>query len=156
ANDARIAAVIAHQSGRGGASLNRSDAGESIAEIMGAYPWWFPPAYARAAESAVDQDDLIALIAPRPVLLGNSRRDAWADPLGAWRAAESASPVYELYGEGGLVQPDMRRPNLRAGIGFYTRDGLHGVHSQDWDVFLEFLDAHFRAEAPQSGRQPSR
>lgn len=152
ANDARIAAVISHQSGRGGAALNRSETGESISEMMSAYSWWFPPAYAAATETPeVDQHQLIALIAPRPVFLGNARRDAWADPLGAWRAAEAASPVYELYGARGLDQTDLREPNNGAGIAFYTRGGLHGVHSQDWDAFLDFLDAHF-----QSARQPIR
>jgi len=152
ANDSAIAAVIAHQSGRGGASLNRSDAGERIAQMRRAYAWWFPPAYENAAgDTALDQHALLALIAPRPVLLGNSRRDAWADPLGAWRAAEAASPAYQLYGATGLAQDQLRRPNLHAGIGFYMRAGLHGVHSQDWRVFLDFLDAHLQGGRPSGG-----
>lgn len=143
AMDPRIAAVIAHQSGRGGASLNHSVDGESAHQMMEEYDYWFPPAFAEAGNGnrALDQHQLIALIAPRPVLLGNAARDAWADPRGAWAAAEAASPVYDLYGVDGLNQEDMRTPSPDARIWYYTRGGLHGVHTRDWDVFLDFLDA---------------
>lgn len=143
AMDPRIAAVIAHQSGRGGASLSRSSRGESIGEMMENYPHWFPQSIAHTptAGSMLDQHDLIALVAPRPVFLGNASRDAWADPLGAWAAAEAATPAYRLYGVDGLNQNDMRTPNPSARIWYYTRGGLHGVTSADWDAFLEFMDA---------------
>jgi hypothetical protein len=149
AMDPRIAAVIAHQSGRGGAALNRSTRGEQIDQMMEEYPYWFPQAFAAApeAEPMFDQHDLIALIAPRPVLLGNGARDAWADPLGAWAAAEAATPVYALYGVEGLDQTDMRTPNPDARIWYYTRAGLHGVTSGDWAVFLDFLDARMGPHA---------
>jgi hypothetical protein len=145
--DPRIAAVIAHQSGRGGASLSRSAEGESIAEMTEAFPWWFPPAFADAPrDPAMDQHQLLALIAPRPVLLGNGARDAWSDPHGAWQAARAATPAYELYGAQGLAQEDMRTPNLDADLAYYTRPGLHGVTAQDWRVFLDFLDAHLKTQ----------
>lgn len=145
ARDPRIAAVIAHQSGRGGASLSRSDEGESIAQMTRAFPWWFPPAFADAPrDAAFDQHQLLALIAPRPVLLGNGRRDAWSDPHGAWQAARAASPAYALYGVPGLEQSDMRTPNQNARLVYFTRDGLHGVTREDWRVFLDFLDTHLR------------
>lgn len=144
--DPRIAAVIAHQSGRGGASLSRSDEGESIAEMTEVFPWWFPPAFADAPrDPAMDQHQLLALIAPRPVLLGNGARDAWSDPHGAWQSARAATPAYELYGVEGLAQDDMRAPNLAAELAYYTRPGLHGVTTQDWDMFLDFFDAHLKA-----------
>ncbi|MBY0564683.1 MAG: alpha/beta hydrolase [Hyphomonadaceae bacterium] len=144
AMDRRFAAIISHQSGRGGASLNRSDAGEGATGMMEEYPHWFPPAYVRATDShaMLDQHQLIALIAPRPLLLGNATRDAWADPLGAWVAAQAADQVYDLYGVEGLAGTDMRAPNHAGRIAFYARSGLHGVSTADWRVFLDFLDAH--------------
>lgn len=144
ARDPRLAAVIAHQSGRGGASLSRSDHGESIARMMEAYPWWFPPALADIARSdaAIDQHQMLALIAPRPVLLGNGGRDAWSDPRAAWTAAAAASPAYALYDAEGLRQNDMRAPTADGQIWYYTRPGLHGINTQDWAMFLDFLDAH--------------
>lgn len=139
--DPRIAAVIAHQSGRGGASLSRSAEGESIAQMMRAYPWWFPRAFASAGgDPAMDQHQLLALIGPRPVLLGNGARDAWADPHGAWQAARAAGPVYELYGAHGFTQSDMRTPDNSTPLRYFTRPGLHGIHAKDWHIFLDFLD----------------
>jgi (4-O-methyl)-D-glucuronate---lignin esterase len=149
AMDSRFAAIIAHQSGRGGASLSHSANGEPIAKMMEEYSYWFPPAFANAASSepSFDQHELIALIAPRPVLLGNGARDAWSDPRAAWSAATAADPVYRLYGVAGLQQADMRTPNPDARIWFYTRPGLHGVTSRDWREFLDFLDAQMGPDA---------
>lgn len=143
--DARIAATIAHQSGRGGASLSSGLEGEPIAKMMADYPHWFAPAFAHAPSTpAMDQHQLLALIAPRPVLLGNAQRDSWSDPHAAWRAAQAADPAYRLYGVEGLAQDGMRTPNLDANLAYFTRDGLHGVTASDWEMFLDFLDAHLK------------
>jgi (4-O-methyl)-D-glucuronate---lignin esterase len=145
AMDPRPAAVIALQAGTAGASLGRDDVGESIAEITQTYPYWFAPAYAayadRQADLPVDQHQLLALIAPRPVLLEGARRDRWSDPQGAFRAAEGAAPVYSLAGAPLFSQTDLREPDYGNPLVTYMRPGLHGVHSRDWDVALAFLDA---------------
>ncbi len=145
--DERISGVIAHQSGTGGASLNRQKKGESIKAITSGYPHWFAARYEEYAgnEEAmpVDQHQLLALIAPRPVLLGNARRDVWSDPNGAFRAARGADPVYELYGAKGLDQDRLNAWRPGAAIAFWLRPGTHGVVKEDWPAFLEFLDAHF-------------
>lgn len=149
AMDPRIAAVIAHQSGRGGASLTRSDQGESVAQMTDEFGWWFPSAFrAPPPDPGFDQHQLIALIAPRPVLLGNAARDAWSDPRAAWAAAEAAGPAYALYGASGMAQEGMRAPNMEARIAYFTRPGLHGVTPTDWAMFLDFLDMHLRRDAP--------
>ncbi|MDX2233529.1 MAG: alpha/beta hydrolase [Hyphomonadaceae bacterium] len=146
--DPRIAAVIAHQSGKGGATLTRSYAGESVAQITEAYPHWFAPAYAgwagREEEIPVDQHQLLALLAPRPVFLGAARRDRWSDPEGAFRAARGADPVYELFGVRGLDQAAMADRTLDAELAFVLRGGRHGVTTADWRDFLTFLDAHLQ------------
>lgn len=145
--DARIGGVIAHQSGTGGASLSRNKKGESVKAITAGYPHWFSKSYAsyagREDDMSVDQHMLLALIAPRPVLLGNARRDVWSDPNGAFRAAMGADPVYELLGGEGLEQErlDVWRPG--ADLAFWIRPGTHGVVEEDWPAFLEFLKAHF-------------
>ncbi|MDZ4778473.1 MAG: alpha/beta hydrolase [Alphaproteobacteria bacterium] len=154
--DPRIAAVIAHQSGKGGATLTRSDGGETVAQITNAYPHWFAKNYAafagREAEIPVEQHQLIALIAPRPVLLGNAKRDKWSDPPGAFRAAQGADAVYELLQAQGLDQASMSVTNLDARLGWFMRGGLHGVTSVDWRNFLTFLDNHFES-APEPTAQ---
>lgn len=146
--DERIDGVIAHQSGTGGASLNRHKKGESVGAITGQYPHWFSRRYARYAgredEMSVDQHFLLALIAPRPMLLGNARRDVWSDPNGALRAAIAAEPVYRLHGAQGLAQEKMKPYRPDADIVIWIRPGTHGVVKEDWPAFLEFLDAHFK------------
>ncbi len=146
--DERIDGAIAHQSGTGGASLNRDKPGESIREMTENYPHWFSPAYTEFAgrenDMPVDQHQLLALIAPRPVLLGNARRDVWSDPNGAFRAAMGADPVYELLGARGLTTDRLDRFDPSAELSFWIRPGTHGVVEEDWPAFLEFLDAHFQ------------
>ncbi len=149
--DPRIDLVIAHQSGTGGATLSRSLNGESVAQITERYPHWFAPAFAayagREEELPLDQHQLLALVAPRPVLLGNARRDGWSDPSGAFQAAKAANAVYALYGSEGLTQNSMRAVDTDADVAFFLRGGIHGVTSEDWRLFLAFLDAHFTARA---------
>ncbi|GJL91152.1 MAG: acetylxylan esterase [Hyphococcus sp.] len=148
--DERIDGVIAHQSGTGGASLNRRKKGESVKAITNTYPHWFSRRYAGYGEHEgdmeIDQHHLLALIAPRPILLGNARRDVWSDPNGAFRAAIGADPAYQLAGSQGLEQDrlDVWKPD--ADIAFWIRAGTHGVVKEDWPAFLEFLDAHFSAQ----------
>ena len=154
--DPRISGVIAHQSGTGGASLNRRKSGESIKSITANYPHWFASHYADYGDDAstlpVDQHQLLALIAPRPILLGNARRDVWSDPNGAFRAAVGADPVYELYGAEGLDQDRLDQWKPDADIAFWIRPGTHGVVKEDWPAFLEFLSAHF--PIGQDGERP--
>ena len=145
--DSRIDLVIAHQAGTGGTTLTRSDAGESVAQITDTYPYWFSPNYAAhaglEAEISVDQHQLIALMAPRPLLIGGAWRDQWSDPGGSYRAAQGATPIYGLYGSDGLEQQALGAFDPQADIAVFMRRGLHGVTAVDWENFLAFLDAHF-------------
>ncbi len=148
--DERVDLVIAHQAGTGGTTLTRSHAGESVEQITGGYPHWFAPSYAAYADREdslpVDQHQLIALMAPRPILIGAAWRDQWSDPQGSFRAAEGANPVYQLYGSDGLRQPNLASYDPTADIALFMRPGLHGVNGRDWANFLAFLDAHFMAQ----------
>jgi hypothetical protein len=152
--DPRIDGVIAHQSGTGGASLNFKKPGESVKGITKNYPHWFARTYAAHTDDAppsFDQHQLLALIAPRPVLLGNARRDVWSDPNGAFRAAMAADAVYELYGLKGLDQTDLKPYDPAAELSFWMRPGTHGVVKEDWPAFLAFLGAHFGAKDEAGG-----
>ena len=142
-----IQAVISHQSGTGGASISRNKAGETVTQIMGAYPHWFAPAYAQYDTTTpleVEQHHLLALIAPKPVLLGNARRDVWSDPEGAFHAAQGADSVYELYGKQGLSVEKLSKFDPTSDLSFWIRGGTHGIVKEDWPAFLEFLDSHFK------------
>jgi hypothetical protein len=139
ARDQRFAACVALQAGRGGDALTAHRSGESVAATMRIYGYWFTERFGRYAhiDPPVDQHQLLALIAPRPVLLGRASNDAWADPAGGRAAVAGASPVFELLG----APPPQQ----------YTRPGRHGVHLRDWEETLAFLDARLKpAPAPNS------
>ena len=142
-----IDAVIAHQSGTGGASVLRDEVGESVDAITEAYPQWFSPrlkAYKDDPSTLpVDAQHLLALIAPRPILLGNARRDVWSDPNGAFLAAQEADKIWKAGGKTGLNQTRLKDFDPEADIAFWQRPGTHGVVKEDWEAFLEFLDAQF-------------
>lgn len=143
AYDETIDGVIAHQSGTGGASLSKDKKGETVADITEAYPHWFTPAYSEDSLT-IDQHQLLALIAPRPILLGNTKRDVWSDPEGAFRAAKGASHAYELYGSAGFTPSKLTQFKPNEDIAYWIRPGTHGVVKEDWPAFLEFMDAHFK------------
>ena len=135
------------QAGKGGATLTRSYAGETVKQLTASYPHWFSPSYAayadREGDAPVDQHQLIALAAPRPLLLGNGWKDVWSDPNGSFRAAQGADPVYELLGAEGLAQTGLKDTKARGEIDFFIREGGHGVRVSDWDYMLDWLDRWF-------------
>ncbi len=150
ATDERIALVISNQSGCGGAALSRRREGETVDAINGNFPHWFNLNFRHFNNNEdqlpFDQHMLLALIAPRPVLLGNAvasaREDAWADPEGEFLALKAAEPVYKLYGKAGLIVDEMPPINQLVGAeqGYHIRPGPHGVGSEDWRVFMDFAD----------------
>jgi len=138
--------------------------GESVDQIvngtwffmrkLNGYPHWFTPKFSSYAgnEEALplDQHALLALLAPRRVLLGNGRRDVWSDPNGAYRAGLAASPAWAAFGGRGIEQDGMQAFNPNADIAYHLRAGGHGITRSDVDAFLAFLDASFLPDAPQS------
>jgi hypothetical protein len=147
ARDTRFAMVIASCSGEGGAALSRRNYGETIAHLVAPtrYPYQFCANYAKWAnrvnEFPVDANLLVALMAPRPVLLQTGNQDYWSDPKGEFLAAVAAGPVYQLFGKQGLETdqwPPAGTPIFHT-IGYYMHDGGHGTLPGDWDQFLAFM-----------------
>ena len=149
ARDDRITVTLSHQAGTGGSSLHGDRTGEPISMITESYPHWFVPAYAaygdRESELPIDQHALIALVAPRAVLLGGAWRDTWSDPAGSFRAAQGASAAWEIYGETGLAQNRLADFDPSGRLAQHIRPGTHGVTDQDWDAFFAFMDTHIDA-----------
>jgi hypothetical protein len=146
AEDERFALSISNESGCGGAALSRRCYGERLLHINQRFPHWFCPAFQgyneREHELPIDQHQLLALIAPRPLYVASAAGDLWADPLGERLACEAASPVYELFGLPGLVEasgPQAPR------IGHHCRPGRHDITPRDFWHYLAFAERHVGA-----------
>ncbi|HLI93117.1 MAG TPA: glycoside hydrolase family 88 protein, partial [Puia sp.] len=151
ANDARFAMVISNESGEGGAAMARRDYGETIAMINDRFPWWFSPAYkqfgADPSAMPVDQYELLALIAPRPLYIASAMGDQWSDPRGEFLSAKLAGQVYRLYGErcvGVDSMPPVDHP-VGSFIGYHIRTGKHDLTLYDWERYLDFAARRLKA-----------
>lgn len=150
AMDQRFAMVVSNNSGCGGAALSRRRYGERLGGINSQFKHWLC-GNSRTFDYnedtlPIDQHQLIALIAPRPVYVASADEDLWADPKGEFLSAYYATPVYNLYGKQGIStpqMPDIDRPVMTY-IGYHIRAGKHAVTEFDWDQYLRFADIHLK------------
>ena len=88
-------------------------------QINDRFPHWFDGEFKRFNDRVdrlpFDQHALIALVAPRPVLLTCATEDQWANPAGQFEMLKGADPVYRLLGAGGLEADKM--PEIGHGWG---------------------------------------
>ena len=154
AHDQRFAAVIASCSGEGGAALSHRDYGETIAHLTAPsrYPYQFAANYAKWAgfpdKAPMDANMLVALIAPRPLLLQTGSTDHWSDPKGEFLAEVAAGPVYKLLGKDPLDTDVWPAPKVAIlhDLAYYMHEGGHGMVPSDWDIYLQFLKMHLHPE----------
>ena len=150
ASDKRFAGVISNDSGCGGAALSMRCYGETVKSINTAFTHWFCDNFNKYSGKEymlpVDQHELLALIAPRPVYVASAVDDKWADPKGEFLSCVNASPVYVLLGGKGFPSsslPELNKP-VTGDISYHIRSGGHDVKLFDWQQYLNFADTHLK------------
>lgn len=150
AQDTRFALVISNASGCGGAALSRRAYGERLIHINTNFPHWFCSRFReyneREDQLPVDQHQLFACIAPRPVCVGSAVEDTWCDPRGELLALWHANPVYRLRGIEGLPAGELPAPGGEIGgyNHYHLRAGDHDLLAEDWSHYLAAADRHLR------------
>jgi len=148
--DERIAIAFPHQAGCGGSAPSRGKTGESVKAINDHFPHWFNAQFKQFNDAPerlpFDQNCLVALCAPRPVLFSAGEDDQWANPAGQFQVLQAADGVYRFLGTEGLAAKEIpRQRNLvTSPLGYYVREGKHSMTPDDWATFMNFADSQYR------------
>lgn len=147
--DERIAMAFPHQAGCGGSAPSRGKTGESVKAINDHFPHWFNAEFKQFNDAPerlpFDQNCLVALCAPRPVLFTAAEGDQWSNPAGQFQVLQAAAPVYKFLGVEGFGVGQMPPLHQLVGgrLGYYIREGHHSMTADDWNVFMDFADKQF-------------
>ena len=131
--DSNIAAVVAHNSGTGGAaslqSAFASAGAESLAQLAEQFPHWLSPDMVNPAVQAdlIAQDapsEWIRAIAPRGLCVLQASDDAWANPDGTQHMVRQVAEAWRDHPERLVLQ---------------HRTGGHAMTALDWQRAAEFV-----------------
>jgi hypothetical protein len=142
--------AVPNQAGCGGTAPSRGKVGESVKQINDRFPHWFNDTFKKFNEHPellpFDQNCLVALLAPRPVLFTNAVEDQWANPAGQFEVLKAADPVYRFFGAGGLDAEKMPETGrlVDSTLGYYIRPGKHAMTKGDWARYLDFADKNLK------------
>jgi dienelactone hydrolase len=111
---------------------------ESIELLTGAQPHWFHPRLrffsGREDRLPVDQHSIMALVAPRGLMMYSGYAESAGNPLGFEQAYRSTLRVYELLGKAEHIWLQLRA-------------GEHETTAGDVERFIDFFDAIFGRRA---------
>ncbi len=155
AYDQRFAIGFVGSSGAGGAKLHRRDFGEKVENLTGTGEYhWMAGNYLKyggpltAKDLPVDSHELIAMCAPRPVLISCGSPNVegiWVDDRGMFMATVAAGPVYQLLGKKNLGTDEMppEGTGLTDGdLAFRQHSGGHTT-GPNWPTFITFASRYF-------------
>ncbi|MEI6861074.1 MAG: acetylxylan esterase, partial [Verrucomicrobiota bacterium] len=138
-------------SGEGGASMMRRDWGETIDDIgqlsPGNYCANFQKWVGNWEAMPADANMLVALMAPRPLLITGGTDDQWSDPVGVFWSGVSGGKVYKLLGAGNFPADNPPAPNTFVGDGalvHYNHIGGHITTPEESAKYLEMIKKHFK------------
>lgn len=140
--DERFVLTCANESGCCGASISRgkTDKNETLEDIIRVFPWWFSESLLKyksdPSKLPFDQHMLLALIAPRHLMIGGAREDVWADNEGQLLACQLASYAWELHGKQGLIL-NSSNEHLDGEVCFHLREGSHFMSRYDWNIYMK-------------------
>jgi hypothetical protein len=151
--DERIDLVIPHQAGTGAEALNRGLVQEPVFVMNRAFPHWFNAMYKsynyRIGQLPVDQHELLALVAPRGVLLTAARSYWWGGPSSSLHALQAADDVFKMLGARGLSgtgiiwEGEVVSNENATGLSQYRRRDGHRLDPEYWQVFIDYASAYF-------------
>jgi hypothetical protein len=149
AYEPRLAIAYVSSSGEGGAKLYRHIFGEQVGNVAGTQEFhWMAANFMKYAgpltvgDLPVDNNELIALCAPRPVFIsgGATQGDGWVDAKGMFLSAVGAGPVYRLLGKkdlGTTEFPPIETALVDGDVAFRQHTGGH-TPGPNWPTFLTF------------------
>jgi len=146
--DKRFALAVPSEAGQGGTAPARTTEGETLTDINTNFPYWFTPMFQKfnnlVTRLPYDHHCLVALCAPRPVLVLNAVQDTWGNPPGTFQLLTQASPVYLLMGTNGLAVQTMPPINqlVNSTLGYVIVPGGHSMTTSDWKLYLDFADGY--------------
>lgn len=131
--DERFKLTCVNNSGCCGASLSRGKTkeNETVEKIIEVFPFWFCDSFEKYVNNEdklpFDQHMLIALVAPRYLVVGGAKEDVWADNEGQHLSCAMAVPAWELYEKGCANKK----------LSYYERVGTHFLSRTDWIIYME-------------------
>ncbi len=145
--DERFKYVISNDSGCSGAAITRGKVGETVKVITDVFPFWFCPNYVENADNFLDggydQHFLLALSAPRCLMIGSAKEDIWADPASEFLSAYAASEAWRCLGKTGIVCnneiPEAKTVLADGDVMYQVRFGTHYLSREDWGEYIRFI-----------------
>ncbi len=159
AYDQRFAIGFIGSSGEGGAKIFRRNFGEQVENVASSAEYhWMAGNFLKYAgpltpnDLPVDSHELIALCAPRPLLISSGSQQVeggWVDAKGMFLGAVGAGPVYRLLGKkdlGTTAFPPMETSLIEGDIAFRQHSGGHTT-GPNWPTFLTFASRYIKGPA---------